>query len=164
MWDLEAKAIAGAARDRGETVVVIGGAELARWRKATDPVIAGWQKQLRDRKLDGGKLLAEVHALLGKYADEPDPHPQATRRPAQPPEQKAVTEPPSEAAQPRPEAVTPPKADTPALEAAASPPPPASAVPTPAQPPAASMSPPTPAQASPAPVAAPKLKAFDIPL
>jgi TRAP-type transport system periplasmic protein len=164
MWDLEATAIAGAARDRGETVVVVSGSELARWRKTTEPVNAAWQKQMRDRKLDGGKLLAEVHALLAKYADEPDPQPQATRRPAQPPEHKAVTEPPSEAAQPKPETVTPPKADTPALEAAASPPS-ASAVPTPVQPPAASMSPPlTPAQPSPAPVAAPKLKAFDIPL
>ena len=66
MWDLEAKAVAGAARDRGEPVVVIGGEEIVRWRKATEPVIAAWQKQMRERKLDGGKLLADVHASAGK--------------------------------------------------------------------------------------------------
>jgi len=114
MWDLEAKAIAGAARDRGETVVVISGNDLVRWRRATEPVIAAWQKQMKERKLDGGKLLAEVHALLAKYADEPEPQAQAARRPQQPPEQKAVTEsPPSDAAQPKSEAVPPPKADPP---------------------------------------------------
>jgi TRAP-type transport system periplasmic protein len=160
MWDLEAKAVAGAARDRGEAVVVIGGNELAHWRKATEPVIAAWQKQMKERKLDGGKLLAEVHALVTKYADEPEPQaPQTARRPEQPSEQKIVTEPaPSESAQPKPEAFTRPKADAPALEAAASPPPPASAAP-PAPEPSASSAPP----AQPAPVA-PKQKAFDIPL
>jgi hypothetical protein len=40
MWDLEAKAVAGAIRDRGEAVVVIAGNDLAHWRKATEPVIA----------------------------------------------------------------------------------------------------------------------------
>jgi TRAP-type transport system periplasmic protein len=165
MWDLEATAIAGAAHDRGDPVVVIGGPELARWRKGTEPVIAAWQKQMRERKLDGGKLLAEVPALLAKYAGEPEPQAQAARRPAQPAEQKAVTEPPpSEAAQPKPEAVTPPKADTSSLEAAASPPPAAAAAPAPAEAPAASMPSPPAAQPQPAPVAAPKPKAFDIPL
>ena len=47
MWDLEAKAVAGAARDRGEPVVVISGEEMAPWRKATEPVIAAWHKQMR---------------------------------------------------------------------------------------------------------------------
>jgi TRAP-type C4-dicarboxylate transport system substrate-binding protein len=66
MWDLEAKAVAGAARDRGEPVVVISGEEMAPWRKATEPVIAAWHKQMKERKLDGDKLLADVHALLAK--------------------------------------------------------------------------------------------------
>ena len=160
MWDLEAKAIAGATRDRGEPVVVISGNELARWRKATEPVIAAWQKQMKERKLDGGKLLGEVHALLAKYADEPEPQAQTARRPAQPSEQKAVTEPPpSEAVQPKPESATPSKTAAPALEAAASPP---SAAAPPPEPSASSM--PVAPLAAPAPVAAPQPKAFDIPL
>jgi len=162
MWDLEAKAVAGAARDRGEAVVVIGGNDLAHWRRATEPVIAAWQKQMKERKLDGGKLLAEVHALVTKYVDEPEPQaPQTARRPEQPSEQKIVTEPPPESAQPKPEAFTRPKADAPALEAAASPPPATSAAPPAPEPPATSTTSVPPAQ--PAPVA-PKQKAFDIPL
>jgi TRAP-type transport system periplasmic protein len=163
MWDLEAKAVAGAARDRGEAVVVIGGNDLTHWRKATEPVIAAWQKQMKERRLDGGKLLADVHALVSKYADEPEPQaPQTARRPEPPAEQKIVTEPPPESAQPKPEAFTRPKADAPALEAAASPP--SATTPPAPEPPASSVMPVPPMQPAPAPVAAPKLKAFDIPL
>jgi TRAP-type transport system periplasmic protein len=165
MWDLEAKAVAGAARDRGEEVVIIGGNDLPRWRKATEPVIAAWQKQMKERKLDGGKLLAEVHALVTKYVDEPEPQaPQTARRPEPPAEQKIATEPPPESAQPKPEAFTRPKADAPALEAAAWPPSATAAAPTAPGPPASSVAPAPPAQPAPAPVAAPQQKAFDIPL
>ena len=66
-------------------VVVIGGNNLTHWRKATEPVIAAWQKQMKERRLDGGRLLADVHALVSKYADEPEPEaPQTARRPEQP--------------------------------------------------------------------------------
>jgi TRAP-type transport system periplasmic protein len=44
MWDLDAKAVASAARDRGEEVVVIGGNDLTHWRKATEPVIAAGER------------------------------------------------------------------------------------------------------------------------
>jgi hypothetical protein len=114
-------------------------------------VIAAWQKQMKERKLDGGKLLAEVRALVTKYVDEPEP----------PSEQKIATEPSPESAQARPGAFTRPKADAPALEAAASPPPATSVAPPAAEPAASSVAP---ARPTPAPVAAPKQKAFDIPL
>jgi TRAP-type C4-dicarboxylate transport system substrate-binding protein len=169
MWDIEASAVAGAARDRGEPVVVIGAEETAPWRKATEPVITAWQKQMKERKLDGGKLLADVHALLAKYAEEPEPEPPQAARPA---EQQAVTEPQQpQAAQPKPEGFTRPRADAPAAEAATPPVPTAqpSAAPSPPAPPAPSppASPVTPAPVAkppPAPVAAPKLKELDIPL
>jgi TRAP-type transport system periplasmic protein len=186
MWDIEANAVAGAARDRGEPVVVIGAEETAPWRKATEPVIAAWQKQMKERKLDGGKLLADVHALLGKYAEEPEPEPPQAARPVeQPAEQQAVTEPQQPpSAQPKSQTFTRPKADAPAVEAAAPPSstaqpaaaqpaappsPPASAAPSPSAPPEPSppASPVTPAPSAkppPAPVAAPKLKELDIPL
>ena len=175
MWDLEAKAVAGAARDRGEPVVVMGGEEAAPWRKATEPVIAAWQKQMKERKLDGDKLLADVHSLLAKYAEEPEPEPPQMARPVeQPVEQQAVSEP--QTAQPKSQGFARPRADAPAAEAAAprtAPPQPSSvppsATPSPPQPPAppppASATPPAPAANSvPAPVAAPKLKELDIPL
>jgi TRAP-type transport system periplasmic protein len=163
MWDLEAGTVAAAARDRGEPIAVIGGAELARWRKATEPVIASWQKEMRERGLDGGKLLADLRSLLAKYADEPEPQaPQAARRPQQPSEQKAAAEPPpSESTQPKPvgkpEAVTKPEAVAkpeamPTHEAVTRP----EAVARPVPPP--------PAKPGPAPVAAPKFDPADIPL
>ena len=176
MWDLEAKAVAGAARDRGEPVVVISGEEMAPWRKATEPVIAAWHKQMKERKLDGDKLLADVHALLAKYAEEPEPEPPQAPRPVeQPAEQQAVTEPP-QTAEPRSHGFRRPRADAPAVEAAAPPTStaqpssmPPSATPSPSAPPApsptASAAPTVPAaKPAPAPVAAPKLKELDIPL
>ena len=176
MWDLEAKAVAGAARDRGEPVVVISGEEMAPWRKATEPVIAAWHKQMKERKLDGDKLLADVHALLAKYAEEPEPEPPQAPRPVeQPGEQQAVTEPP-QTAEPRSHGFRRPRADAPAVEAAAPPTSaaqpssmPPSATPSPSAPPApsptASAAPTVPAaKPAPAPVAAPKLKELDIPL
>jgi TRAP-type C4-dicarboxylate transport system substrate-binding protein len=178
MWDLEAKAVAGAARDRGEPVVVISGEEMAPWRKATEPVIAAWHKQMKERKLDGDKLLADVHALLANYAEEPEPEPPQAPRPVeQPGEQQAVTEPP-QTAEPRSHGFRRPRADAPAVEAAAPPtsaaqpssmPPSATPTPSPSAPPApsptASAAPTVPAaKPAPAPVAAPKLKELDIPL
>ena len=176
MWDLEAKAVAGAARDRGEPVVVISGEGMAPWRKATEPVIAAWHKQMKERKLDGDKLLADVHVLLAKYAEEPEPEPPQAPRPVeQPAEQQAVTEPP-QTAEPRSHGFRRPRADAPAVEAAAPPTSaqqpssmPPSATPSPSAPPApsptASAAPTVPAaKPAPAPVAAPKLKELDIPL
>jgi len=87
MWDLEAKAVADMVRERGDPVTLLSGEEVGLWRKATEPVIAGWLKEMKARKIDGGKLLASARALLAKYANEPEP------QPPQPPEQKVVTEP-----------------------------------------------------------------------
>ena len=41
MWDLEARAVAEAARDRGEAMTLLTADEVAHWRKATEPVITG---------------------------------------------------------------------------------------------------------------------------
>ena len=175
MWDLEAKVVAGAARDRGEPVVVMSGEEAAPWRKATEPVIAAWQKQMKERKLDGDRLLADVHSLLAKYAEEPEPEPPQAARPVeQPVEQQAVGEP--QTAEPKSQGFTRPRADAPAAETAAprtSPPQPSAVPPSatpslpapPAPSPPASAAPPAPAaNPAPAPIAAPKLKELDIPL
>jgi TRAP-type transport system periplasmic protein len=84
MWDLDAKAVSDLARGRGDAITLLGADDVARWRKATEPVIVAWQKQMKERKLDGGKLIAAVQASLSKYAAEPEP---------QPPEQTIVAEP-----------------------------------------------------------------------
>jgi TRAP-type C4-dicarboxylate transport system substrate-binding protein len=123
MWDAEAKVVADMVRERGDPITVLEGDDVAQWRGTTEPVIALWLRQMKGRKIDGGKLIASVHGLIGKYASEPEPQ---APQPAQPAEEKIVTEPPRRPQAPQANAeFTRPKADAPA---AAPPAPPASVV------------------------------------
>jgi TRAP-type C4-dicarboxylate transport system substrate-binding protein len=126
MWDVEAAGAVALARERGDAVTVLPPKEVLRWRRATEPVIAAWLKQMKERRIDGDKLLADIRELLEKYAGEPEPQPPPRPSPQPAPEQKVVAQP-----QPRPEAkVEPPKAAAPAPAPAATPaakPPPAAA-------------------------------------
>lgn len=87
MWDLQAKAVADAAAQRGDSILTLVPEAVSHWRKATEPVVVSWLKQMRERRIDGGKLLASAHALLEKYVNEPEPQPPP--QPAQPPQPKA---------------------------------------------------------------------------
>jgi hypothetical protein len=102
---------------------VLTAEDIGHWRQATEPVIAAWQKQMKERKLDGAKLLAAVHELVAKYADEPQPQPAQPSQPSQAspsPEQKAVTEPPqAQPPQGNAEAQPRPKTEAPAVDAPA---------------------------------------------
>jgi TRAP-type transport system periplasmic protein len=124
MWDVEAAGAVATARERGNAVAVLPSKEVLRWRKATEPVIAAWLKQMKERRIDGDKLLADIRNLLGKYAGEPEPQPPPRRSPQPPPEQRIVAQPPPEQkviAQPQPPSepkVMAPKAATPAPAAA----------------------------------------------
>ena len=114
MWDIEAAAVADMVRRGGDPITILTAEEVAKWRKATAPVIAAWLKQMKEHKLDGGKLIGGARVLLAKYANEPEPQPS---QPAQPPEQKVVTEP-----RQRPQAnAEVPKGDTPATTPIAKP-------------------------------------------
>ncbi len=97
MWDADAATAAGAARERGDGFIMLSPEEALRWRKSTEPVVAAWLKQMKERHVDGGKLLAGAHKLIAKYAAEPEP------QPPQPPE----PQPQSQIAQP----AAPPPAD-----------------------------------------------------
>ena len=149
MWDIEARAAEDAARDRGEAITVLTPQEVAPWRHATEPVIVAWQKQMKDRKVDGGKLLAAVRVLLAKYADEPEPQPPTAPSPeaSQPAERKVVGE-PRRSPQANAEVSIRPRADAPAAAPPATPAPPTAAAPV----------------AQPAPAAVPRPKELDIPL
>ena len=48
-------------------ITTISEDEKARWIKATEPVIDGWIKQVKDKGLDGAKLLEQAKALVAKY-------------------------------------------------------------------------------------------------
>jgi TRAP-type transport system periplasmic protein len=96
MWDLQAASVANTAVERGDLIVTLLPEAVAHWRKATEPVVEAWRKEMKDQKIDGAKLLLGAHALLAKYANEPQPHPSQPP----PPEQQAVTQPSQVAPQP----------------------------------------------------------------
>ena len=169
MWDVQAAAVVDMVGGRGDPITTLLPEAVARWRKATEPVIDAWLKDMKEHKVDGGKLLANARALLAKYAGEPEPQPpQPAREPQQPAEAKAepTTPPKVEATSstPTPSTPTPPKpavkptvsATTPATQPT---PAPTTAAPSPAPAvkPAAPIAQPAPATASvtPAPTPAP---------
>ncbi len=105
MWDLKAKAVADAVSQNGDLIVTLDRDAVARWRKATEPVVDAWRKGIRSRKADGDKLLASARELFATYASVPEPQPPAP--PKQPvAEAKVEPEPPakvdSPAAAPQP--------------------------------------------------------------
>jgi len=120
MWDIEAAAVADTVVRGGDSIVTLLPEAVAHWRRATDPVVEKWLKEMKEQKADGGKLLASVHALLVKYADEPEPQP-----PQSPPQQQqAVAQPPQQTVsspqqqtvlqqQPQTGLTTPPKINAP---------------------------------------------------
>lgn len=67
MWDAEGVTVTEMVRGRGNTITTISVEEAARWRKATEPVIDAWVKQMKEKGADGGKLLETARGLLTKY-------------------------------------------------------------------------------------------------
>ncbi len=89
MWDLQAHAVAENVAESGDVIVTLLPEAVAHWRRATEPVVAAWQKDMKEAKVDGGKMIATAHALLAKYAILPEPQPPQVA----PPQQEAVTHP-----------------------------------------------------------------------
>ena len=67
MWDDAGALILDMVKKRGNTINTISTDEKAKWMKATEPVIDAWIKQVKDKGLDGGKLLEQARALVAKY-------------------------------------------------------------------------------------------------
>jgi TRAP-type C4-dicarboxylate transport system substrate-binding protein len=142
MWDVQAAAVVDLVSGRGDPITTLLPEAVARWRKATEPVIEAWLKDMKEHKNDGGKLLANARALLAKYANEPEPQTSQPAREPQPAEAKA-------------EPTTPPK-----VEATSSTPTPSTSTPSPPKPavkPTVSATTPA-AQPTPAPSPAPAVK------
>jgi TRAP-type C4-dicarboxylate transport system substrate-binding protein len=173
MWDQQAAAVANMVVERGDLIVTLLPEAVARWRKATEPVIDAWRKEVKEQKIDGAKLIAAASALLAKYANEPEPQSSQASPPtkqqavAQPPQPQAPAAPaPVSSASPSPvapPATAPPAGTAPAAAANASTVPAASvakplAAPAPTvSAPAAATSPPPPASPPPAPAAQPSV-------
>jgi TRAP-type C4-dicarboxylate transport system substrate-binding protein len=67
MWDTAGAGVLEMVKKRGDTVTTISEDEKAKWIKTTEPVIETWIKQVKDKGLDGGKLLEQARALVAKY-------------------------------------------------------------------------------------------------
>ena len=159
MWDLQAAAVADMVSQHGDPITTLMPEAVAHWRKATEPVVEAWLKQMKVHKVDGGKLMASAQALLEKYMLEPEPQRPQTPKPEQPPEQNVAAQPQQSPAA-KPDVTTPPKAEIPSTAPASSVAQPAAkpAVASPAAPPhapATAVATPAPAPASAAPVAKP---------
>jgi TRAP-type C4-dicarboxylate transport system substrate-binding protein len=139
MWDIQATAVANMVVERGDLIVTLLPEAVAHWRKAAEPVIDAWRKEIKEQKADGTKLLAAARALLARYANEPEPVTSQTSPQTPPARQQAVAQP----AQPAP--TSPPKV--------ANPPP--SAAPRSAGPPVASTARPVAPAGQPLPVQPP---------
>ncbi len=81
MWDQEAAAVADMVVQRGDPIATLQPEAVEHWRKATEPVVDAWQRQMKEHKVDGGKLIANARALLEKYVNEPEPQPTQSPRP-----------------------------------------------------------------------------------
>jgi len=119
MWDLQAAAVTDMVSQHGDPITTLMPEAVAHWRKATEPVVEAWLKQMKEHKVDGGKLLASAHALLEKYILEPEPQRPQPPKPEQPPEQSAAAQPQQPPAA-QPDVTTPPKAETPSVAPASS--------------------------------------------
>jgi TRAP-type C4-dicarboxylate transport system substrate-binding protein len=113
MWDIQANSVAQMVVDRGDVITTLLPEAVAHWRKATEPVIETWQKEMKEKKVDGGKLLASARALLAKYVNEPEPQPPQSQAP-----QDTTTQPPPET---KADVNAAPKVDTPAVQPSAQP-------------------------------------------
>jgi TRAP-type C4-dicarboxylate transport system substrate-binding protein len=67
MWDTAGAGVLEMVKKRGNTVTTISEDEKAKWIKTTEPVIDAWIKQVKDKGLDGNKLLEQARALVAKY-------------------------------------------------------------------------------------------------
>jgi TRAP-type transport system periplasmic protein len=115
MWDQQAAAVANMVVERGDLIVTLLPEAVSRWRKATEPVIDAWRKEVKEQKIDGAKLIAAASALLAKYANEPEPQSSQASAPRQ---QQAVGQP----AQPQAPSSAAPKSANQSASPSANPP------------------------------------------
>ena len=52
---------------RGNKMIVVPSAEVETWKKAAEPVVEGWVKEMDGKGISGKALLDEARALIAKY-------------------------------------------------------------------------------------------------
>lgn len=68
MWDQVGLEVRDMVAKRGNPIHVISEDERQRWMKATRPVIDGWIASMKDKNIDGGKLIEAAKAALAKHS------------------------------------------------------------------------------------------------
>ena len=68
VWDDQAVAVSDMVRKRGNSITTLSMEENMRWRKACEPVREAWLKSMKDKGLDGGKLLGAAEAMIAEAA------------------------------------------------------------------------------------------------
>jgi TRAP-type C4-dicarboxylate transport system substrate-binding protein len=66
-WDEEGPKVEEMVRKRGNAIIELSEEERNRWQRQTAPVIDAWIAAMKERNLDGGKLLEEARALIAQY-------------------------------------------------------------------------------------------------
>ena len=67
MWDEQAVVVSEMVRKRGNTITTLAEDEARRWQQATQPVVEAWVASVKDKNLDGTKLLESFRGLVAKY-------------------------------------------------------------------------------------------------
>lgn len=66
MWDMDAPA-RQIAVDAGNTITTLDEAEVARWKAASEPVIARWVADMNGQGIDGAALIEQARSLIAKH-------------------------------------------------------------------------------------------------
>ena len=67
IWDEANRNAKDAAIARGNEIIRISDAELARWKKAVEPAVQAWAEEMSDLGKDGQQMLADLRSLAAKY-------------------------------------------------------------------------------------------------
>lgn len=79
LWDEQTAPARRLALERGNTIIVVPAAELARWQRAAQSVQSEWIIDMQRRQLDGNTLLADARGLLARSAATTTPDPRRER-------------------------------------------------------------------------------------
>ncbi len=53
----------------GSNILTLDEAEVARWKTASEPVVARWIEQVKERGIDGQNVIDKANTLIDKYAE-----------------------------------------------------------------------------------------------
>jgi TRAP-type C4-dicarboxylate transport system substrate-binding protein len=67
MWDEQAVIVSDMVKKRGNTITTLTEDEAKRWQQATRPAIDAWIASVKDKGIDGAKLVETFRGLVAKY-------------------------------------------------------------------------------------------------